>query len=71
MSAASVVGIGLGHGLHWSTLYLVAVPVYVGLLLFVAVKLKRHGKAGVVTVQVKNKRITLRAGKRYLAKPPR
>lgn len=51
MSAASVVGVGLGRGLHWSKLYLAAVPVYALLLIFVATKLKRQGKAGVQTVQ--------------------
>ncbi len=51
MSAASVVGIGLGRGLHWSTLYAIAVPVYLFLLVFVVLKLKRHWKPGPTTVQ--------------------
>lgn len=51
MSAASVVGIGLGRGLHWSTLYLVAVPVYATLLLFAWTKLKRGTSKGPATVQ--------------------
>ena len=51
MSAASVVGIGLGKGFHWSTLYTIAVPVYLFLLIFVLLKLKRQGTPGPTTVQ--------------------
>ncbi len=51
MSAASFVGFGLGHGFHWSTLYLVALPLYAALLVFSWKKLKRTGEGGARTVQ--------------------